>query len=108
MFPRARMGKISPFNQKKLVNQNFRDLFVEDFGSIWLINLFGLRGRLDGAHQQARCGEAAGHHRRHDGREQGPWQPAPGPQHSAHEFKLTCFLLSPSLNWWGGVVNLGL
>jgi len=83
MFPRARMGKISPFNQKKLVNQNFRDLFVEDFGSIWLINLFGLRGRLDGAHQQARCGEAAGHHRRHDGREQGPWQPAPGPQHSA-------------------------
>jgi len=41
MFPRARMGKISPFNQKKLVNQNFRDLFVEDFGSIWLINLFG-------------------------------------------------------------------
>ena len=71
-----------------------------------------LRGRLDGAHWQARCGEAAGQgiqrRRQHDGRDQGPWQPAPGPQPSAREFKLTCFLLSPSLNWWGGVVNLGL
>jgi hypothetical protein len=49
-----------------------------------------LRGRLDGAHRQARCGEAASEglrcSRRHDGCGEGSRQPAPGHQPSAREF----------------------
>jgi len=40
MFPKLGWAKFHLLT-KKVVNQNFRDLFIEDFGFIWLINLFG-------------------------------------------------------------------